>query len=216
VGQDADRAMLVLPLDLSGDYLVDKTLVIVPREQVLAVIQQAQIALDKLNQYIEQLLAPLTETPFLLLMGNLTDAEMTSFTQEVDMYEAIVRQHVPVGRHVFLKAHPLSVAPVATQVSERLRGDYTPVLLEHEFALYPIELWQTLVTACRTISISYSSISLTYLYQVPMIHALTDTLIQQYFKPEYHDFYQRFNTLYCQIFEQLPDWDGRSILQGAL
>ena len=208
----ASKAVLILPMDQTGDCLDDKELSIVPRQLVLDIISDCQQSLPELRSYSQKLLAGTPVPRFLMLLENISDGNFTSFEREVAMCEEMVRRHVPERATVFIKAHPLSVAPVDDALCSRLESDYTARTVSREFRRHPVELWSDLISACQVISMSYPSISLAYLYDKPVIYPVEPSLIKEYIPERFWDSYKNADMLYRGQLANLATWDGRSVL----
>jgi hypothetical protein len=208
----ADKAVLILPMDQTGNCLNDMELIVVPKQQVQKIISDCQNSIPELVEYSRVLLASGPPPYIIILLENISDANLTTLEKEVSLYEENIRSHVSPKATVFIKGHPLSIAPVDEMLSHRLGTDYFPRVISHEFARYPIELWSGLVRACQVISIAYSNITLAYLYDVPVIYALNNSLIEKYIKPVFWDSFRDADLLYRGQLANLKNWDGQSVL----
>jgi len=208
----ADKAVLILPMDQTGDCLDDMELIVVPKQQVQKIISDCQNSIPELVEYSRGLLAGEPPPYVLILLANISDGNFTSLENEVKLYEEIIRRHVTPKTTLFIKGHPLSVAPLDEMLSIRLSTDYFPRVISHKFARYPIELWSELVGDCKVISIAYSNISLAFLYNVPVVFPFDDALIEKYISPKYWDFYKDADRLYRGQLANLEKWDGQSVL----
>ncbi|MCX6056679.1 MAG: hypothetical protein NTW69_00790 [Chloroflexi bacterium] len=208
----ADKAVLILPMDQTGTSLEGMELIVVPKQQVQEVIAECQNNLPDLVEYIAGLLADGPRPFYLILLANIADGNLTSKENETGLYEEIIRRHVPPQSAVFIKGHPLSVMPVDEMLCERLAGDYFPKVLPHKFSRYPIELWSDLIGACTVIGVSYSVISLAFLYDIRVVFPFDDALIEKYIPSRFWGFYKDADRLYRGQLENLKDWDGRSVL----
>lgn len=208
----ADKAVLILPMDQTGNCLDDMELIVVPKQQVQKIISDCQNSIPELVEYSRGLLASGPPPYIIILLENISDANLTTLEKEVSLYEENIRSHVSPKATVFIKGHPLSIAPVDEMLSHRLGTDYFPRVISHEFARYPIELWSGLVSACQVISIAYSNITLAYLYDVPVIYALNNSLIEKYIKPVFWDSFRDADLLYRGQLANLNNWDGQSVL----
>jgi hypothetical protein len=208
----ADKAVLILPMDQTGNSLDTQELLIVPKQQVQKIIADCQKTLSELAVYIMGLLSGAPPPYFLILLANISDGNFTSLENEVKLYEEIIRLHAPPKATVFIKGHPLSVAPVDEILCDHLRPEYSPRVISHIFARYPIEFWSELVSACTVISVAYSNISLAFLYDVQVVFPFNDTLIEKYIHQKYWDFYRDADRLYRGQLANLKKWDGQSVL----
>jgi len=208
----AREAVLILPIDESGDGLLGTELIIVPRHLVLEVLSRCQRAVPELAVYSQRLLAGTPAPQYLMLLENFADANLTSFEREVAMYEAMVERHVPRGATVFVKGHPLSVKPVEEDLCRRLSSRFAVRLVSPDFGRYPVELWGDLLASCEVISLGYPCLSLEFLYGKKVIYPFLPEMIEEFF-PRVSGAY----LLYCDRYTRaqrisLASWDGRGLL----
>jgi hypothetical protein len=213
-----DRAALVLPVDVTGDSLIDVRLTIPSKELVLEVIAECQGAMPEMTDFSRQTLATMPGPHYLLVLENFTDAGMTSLEQERALYEAAIRLHIPKGATVLLKEHPLVTVSVTDALRERIEPDYVTCVLPAELTRYPIELWSELVSRCGIVTMmSYCGLSLKYLYGKDTICALDDDIVERFFYPHTWGELRRMAIHYQGQLDNLANWDGQSILwRGTL
>jgi hypothetical protein len=208
----ADQAVLILPMDQTGTSLDNVELIVVPRQYVQNIITQCQKSLTDLEEYMRKLLTSNPPPYAIILLENIADANLSKLEDEVTLYEESIKKNVLPGSTIFIKGHPLSIAPVDKMLCDRLGDDYSPRIISHEYARYPIELWKELLSACKVISIAYSSVTLAYLYDIPVVYALNDASIEKYIHPKYWEFFRDADLLYRGQLENLKTWNGQSIL----
>jgi len=208
----AGTAMLILPMDQTGACLASMELFIVPKNLVRDIISQCNEAVPELTQYVRQLLIGAPVPRFVMLLENISDGHFMSFEREVALYEEMVRRNAPRGATLIVKEHPLSIAPVGEVLAKRLTPDYSVRRVSPEFHRYPLELWRGLVEACQVISMSYCTISLTYLYDKSVIYPMEMSLIEEYIPPRFWDSYKNADALYRGQLANLATWDGQSVL----
>lgn len=208
----ASKAVLTLPMDHAGDILDDKELFVIPKKLVLEIISDCNRENPELEQYSQGLLSSTPALRFLVLLSNLSDGHFTSIEREVAMYEEMVRHHAPQGAAVFIKVHPLSVAPLDEMLRSRLQADYTVQTVSREFNRYPIELWSGLISACQVITITSCVVSLSFLYDRPVIYPVGSSWVERYILPPFWDYFKDGDRLYRGQLANLPTWDGRSVL----
>jgi hypothetical protein len=214
---DANKAVLILPMDQTGDYLDGRELIVVPRQLVLDIISSCQKNISELGRYSQGLLADTPAPHYLMLLDTFSEGNFTSFECEVAMYEEIVRRNVPKGATVFVKTHPLSVNPVAAALHSRLCGDFNTQIISRELSRYPMELWSDLIRACQVISMSYCIISLAFLYDKQVIYPLDSALIESFVPQRFWDLFKNADSMYRNQLTSLANWDGHSVLwKGAL
>jgi len=209
----ATHAALILPMDQTGDYLEDKTLVVVPRDVVLEVIAKCRQALPELEDFSRNWLAAHTSPRYLLLLENYSEARMMSFEASVHMYESMVRRVAPRGANVLIKPHPLATDPLARTLCQRLNSEYAACVMPTTLNRYPIELWRTLLEACEVVStMSYCDVSLMYLYAKRPRQLMDDSLIAEYFPIASQGRLVEARDIYGEMLEALENWDGTSVL----
>lgn len=208
----AETAVLILPMDQTGDCLNNKELIVVPKNHVLKIIHTCEKNLNSLTSYIKKLLVAGKGPYALVLLENISDGNFLTKDKEVALYEDLIRKKVPKHTTIFLKSHPLSVAPINEILAQRLEGDYQPILINNDFSRIPIELWSSLVQQCKVISISYSCITLSFLFGLEIEYPFTNQIIEQYFPDRYWDSYKNSDKLYRGQLKNLQTWDGQGIL----
>jgi hypothetical protein len=134
------------------------------------------------------------------------------FEREVALYEEMLRRNAPHAATVIVKEHPLSIAPIGEVLAQRLTPHYTVRRVSSDFHRYPVELWSDLVEACQVISMSYCSISLTFLYDKRVIYPIETSLIEEYIPPRFWDSYKNADALYRGQLANLATWDGQTVL----
>jgi hypothetical protein len=208
----AQTATLILPMDYSGRSLRRMALEVVPKPIVLDTIAALCTAFPELEGRISQTPQRTVTNRFLILLANLSDAGFTDVDAEIQLYSTIVRAHCPRGAHVLIKAHPLSVAPVAARLAERLRDDYVATELSKPLSVTPIELCRDLIAECEVISCASTTVGLAYLYEKRVNLALTGGLIDAFISPNFRKLLQDAETMYRGQLENLSRWDGQSVL----
>ena len=208
----ASEAVLILPVDLLGDYLDDKELLIVPKDLVQEIISDCNRANPELTQYSRDLIDSTTDPCYVILLENLSEGNFTSFERELTLYEKMVRRHVPQGATVLIKAHPLSMASTDEALSSRLQPDYDVRLVSQAFNRYPLELWSDLVSACQVITMGFCAITLAFLYDKSVLYAPNPSLIEEYISPRFRDHFKNIDRLQTGMLANLATWDGQSVL----
>ena len=208
----ADKAVLVLPMDQTGTSLNNVELIVVPKEIVQTIISDCVTAIPELMEYSTQLLKNTSAPHALILLENLADANLSSAEKEVDFYEEIIRKNVPEKSTVFIKAHPLSKAPIHEILRSRIQPDFQAEIISAKFARYPIELWSELIKQCEIIGIAYANVTLSYLYNKETVFALTEPMIEAFIHPQFWGSFKDAALLYSGQLINLKHWDGRSML----
>jgi len=216
-GIHAREAVLILPIDESGDGLLGTEPMTVPKDFAQGILARCQQAVPELAAYSQGLLAKTLAPHYLMLLQNWTDGNFTSFEHEVAMYEEMVERHVPHGATVFLKGHPLSARPLDKELCTRLLSRFAASVVSSALGLYPVELWGDLIASCEVVSMGYPGTSLAFLYDKQVIYPFSLDMVERFF-PERMWVYLR----YCDRFTRaqrarLTSWDGRGIfLQGPI
>ncbi len=208
----ADKAILILPMDQTGRCLDSVELSIVPKRLVLDVIRECNVGIPELVQYCKKIISTTLEPRYLFLLENLADGGFATIEAEVDMYEEMINQNVLKGSTILIKPHPFSVLPVDELLCKRLQGNYSVLNISSEFSRYPIELWTELVENCQILTMSYSAISLRYLYERDTKYVMNLSLIEKFIPSKYWDSYKNAHDLYIGQLDSLRNWDGHSIL----
>jgi len=215
----AYKALLVLPMDQTGEALAGTPVSVVPKQVVTRIVSECQRVVPRIADYGRAIASDTPAPRFLLLLENYADADMTSFEDEVSMYEAIVRAHVPQGGTLLLKSHPLAVAPVADALCERLDSAYSVLVVPRdELARYPMELWSDLIASCEIISmLSYCGISLSFLYGKQTIYPMDAGIVERFFPERSWERMKDSDALYRGQLDALATWDGMGVLwKGTL
>jgi hypothetical protein len=217
-----DEAVLILPIDLSGNFLKQFPLAVCSRSVVLDVMEKCADSCEELQSYICGLLKDFQgRRKYILLTETLPEGSLIDFRREVEMYCHMVADHCEPGSVVLIKSHPGVTKPLNEQIAEQLAGKYEVVVMEKKFRRYPIELWKGLVLESTTISMGYPVLSLKYLYGVDVIQPLNNEFIEHWFSPwSWRLFKKNSLSVYMESLERLPGWDGKSVLwaghtQGA-
>jgi hypothetical protein len=191
---DAHIAALILPSDPGGDFLPGKLLLEVDRNTLDGVA-------ESLSRGVESNATPSDQTQFnadkhLILLGSFSESGFTTLAQEEAMYLEVVREHLPAGATLVLKAHPASYGDKVRAIATTLAA-HCQVEMSSTDAL-PIEAIKRLARCRSVISFSYSSVSLHYLYGCQVVHAMTSERIQRYFPTYIQPWMQDSNDLYLR------------------
>lgn len=208
----ADKAVLVLPMDQTGTSLHEVELMVVSKEVVHSIIADCQKALPDLVAYTRQIIEQTPPPHALILLENLTDANLSTGEQEVDFYEEVIREHVPLNGTVIIKAHPLSKAPIHEMLQSRLQSDYRSEVIPSSYSRFPIELWSDFIAQCEIIGIAYGNVTLSYLYNKETVFALTEPMIERFINPKFWGSFKDASLLYSGQLNNLKHWDGSSML----
>lgn len=209
---EAEYAVLIMPTDQTGDCLTGKKLLVVPRELACKVIKELQASMQELAIYSQSLVRIGNSPRYLFLANNLADANFISAELEAKMYEEMIRAHVPLGATVFIKGHPLGALRIDEMVVQNISGDYNGISISQDFNRYPIEIWKDLIEGCEVISLSYSSISIEYLYGKPVHYVFNKEIITKYLKERVFNRFIEGDENFRIQREALKTWDGKSVI----
>lgn len=208
-----DQAILILPVDQSGNFLKNVTLKVVPKKIVNQTLNKCISSARDLRIYIEKLLQTYKgKNKFLLLTDNIAEGNFIDFDKEIEMWCSIIREYCRQGDIIFLKSHPGEFLPRNQKIKKKLKEEFEIVILEKKFKRYPIEIWKKLINECEVISISYPILSLKYLYNVNVINPVNNQFIEKWFPEWTWKSFRNSNSLYMEPLKRLKNWDGQSIL----
>lgn len=206
-------AALILPIDESGGFVADIPRPPVAKALVLSILNDLIARCHAFRDYESSLLAGREQADkFVLLMECNAEGEFLTFEREVEMYCAIIEQYCPPGSAVFLKPHPAERFPRCDAIRSKFGNRYELIEFDARFKRYPIEFANRLVRNSTTISTSYPSLSLTYLYDATVIQPMDDAYIETWYSPHLWDFLRHSNSMMNGPRERLPNWDGQSLL----
>lgn len=208
-----DEAILILPVDQSGNFLKQLPLTVCPKPLVLDVLNRCEDSCGDLQAYIHGLLNEFKgRRKYLLLTENHAEGNFIDFEREIEMYCHIVTDYCETGSLVFLKSHPGETLPRNDRIAQRLAGKYEVLELNKEFKRYPVELWKGIIYESTTICMSYPVLSLKYLYEVDVIQPMTHEFIERWFPQWTWASYKNAENLYMEPLKKLSQWDGKSVL----
>jgi hypothetical protein len=139
---------------------------------------------------------------FMLLMGSYHESKMMTLKQELKMYRLIILNYAKKGGLIILKSHPSSDKRKTVALSKILkRRNFTCEI--YPKSAIPIELLVDSTTSLTIISLSYSSVTLKYLYKLKIIHALDNIIIDKFFKEEFKFWLRSNNDLYLNQISML-------------
>ena len=193
---DAEQAVLILPCDPGGDFLLGKKLQSVDYEALCCV-------LDGLSNSAEQHLIEKkcrgegdVNSSVVMLLGSYSESRLTSEIQECALYVEAGRLHISPGSKIILKAHPVSQPEKIALIKQALSVHYDTIVFTNNEI--PIETMPSLAKNYKIISFSYSSVSLLYLYGSTVLHAMNDSMINVFFPEETRLWMRESNSLYLQ------------------
>ncbi|MEJ6981630.1 polysialyltransferase family glycosyltransferase [Pedobacter sp. P351] len=207
-------SILSMPLDWTGSYLKGKQLMIPSREFGKKVFTDLADQIPELANYCNDLLKD-NEVPCnLYLLSNLANSGLSTFENELGLYEEIINETAESGTLIILKNHPRGSEIIIDRLREKLNKSYNVKIINREaFSAYPIELWTSLLNKCNVYPIfSTSVISLMYLLSKGVIMTLDIKKIERYIYPNKRDFILESEKMSRQALATLIDWDAKSPL----
>jgi len=210
------QAVLILPIAQDADYFNDVPLKICPKNNFLNVLERCADSAQELNKYITTLLNEhYGADKYLLLLENIASGNFMTFEREVEMYCAVIKKHCVPESTIFIKPHPLETLPTAQKIKESLSADFNIVVVDRRFGRYPIEIWTDLVINCKVIAMSYPALSLKFLFDVDVIHFLSNKWIEEWFDERLWDSYRNSMERIVMPLNNLKNWDGKSVLYSS-
>jgi hypothetical protein len=201
----AERAILAIPCDPGGDFLTSCSLSIIDQATFRAKVSALADCLPEFKKHMsEQIQAH--PNCYLLMLSNFTESKLTTLANEIRLYQEILATYAQKDGLIIIKPHPAHQKSYLDQIVSALSKEYTIEVVDERFYHLPIELAETLVKGCTILSVSYSSISLPYLYNKEVIHVLTQDMIERYFLPEKRSWFRESNQLYLDMMRALPSW----------
>lgn len=203
---EPEVACLILPSDPGGDFLAGKRLVVPAVDDVLAVLGEMA------KGWAEPLARVPREATHLLLLSNFSGGYLSTPEAEIALYREILEKHVPAGTTVLLKPHPASRAELIDALVASVSDRWKVLVLDPSMVTMPVELARDLVTRCTVLSLSFTTVSLPYLYGSRVIHALDDALIAKHVFPAKQRWVKDGNDVYLRMAAKLATWDRKSPL----
>jgi hypothetical protein len=121
--------------------------------------------------------------------------------KELELYHETVEQFIPINSRIVIKAHPASSREKNQLLLQKLKQNYD--VFELDKTEIPIECMELLIKQSTIISFSSASISLKYLYGIPVIHALSNEWIKAFFYEHSLDWMLESNELYLKTMKDL-------------
>lgn len=210
----AQQALLALPCDPGNDVLKQCELSIIDQQTLK---HSVELMANSIPDYKAYSIEKSSEDSgcTLLLLSNFTESKLTTLENEILLYKSILNTHVDKGSRVVVKPHPACNHLIFNSIKQNLQQDYCIEVMDDNYRVLPIELAETLIRTCRILSVSYSSISIPFIYDKPVKHVLTNELIHRYFNKDRIKWLLESNTLYIHLAATLPDWDKKSVLAAG-
>ncbi|CAM3002840.1 polysialyltransferase family glycosyltransferase [Legionella worsleiensis] len=199
-------AILAIPCDPGRDFLSKCTLSIINQKDLKLCVQELATTLPEFKNHMQEHINSSPTPCYLLMFSNFTESKLTTLENEIALYQEILKTHAQPDSTIIIKPHPAHNPEVFQQIIGALSEHYCIQIINKDFYHLPIELAECLVQGCEVLSVSYSSISLPYLYEKKVTHVLTQELINQYFSIEKMSWFIESNNLYLLMIDALKNW----------
>lgn len=200
----ADEAILAIPCDPGGDFLPNCKLSRLKREALQSCVKNLAEKIPEYSRHMQEIVSS-GEACYLLMLSNFTESKLTTLEHEIALYKDILAIHAQKTSIVILKPHPAYHPHCFNAIVQNLSQEYQIKVIAPQFYHLPIELAETLIQHCTLLSLSYSSISLPYIYAKRVSHVLTQELINKHFSPEKINWFTQSNDLYLNLIESLVE-----------
>lgn len=202
----AQEAILAIPCDPGKDFLTQCKLSIISRNDLKQCIADLANCIPEFKTHMQDIISNSPNPCYLLMHSNFTESKLTTIESEIALYKEILSTHAPKGSTVIIKPHPAHNPELFLLIINALKEEYKIEIVNQQYHHLPIELAESLVLGCEVLSVSYSSISLPYLYDKQVKHVLTQELVNQYFSIEKMSWFIESNNLYISMINALPNW----------
>jgi len=211
-----DKAALVLPIDESGNFLKNTSLIVCPKAIVQQILDKLILSSNNLQNYITKLIAEYKNyRKYLLLTENYSEANFIGFERETNMYCSIIKKYCEPDGVVFIKSHPGETLPRNDSIKRKLQHNFNVVELDKIFKRYPIEIWKDLVRNSTVLCDGFPSLSLKYLYGIDVLSGLDDNTIELWFPQRVWRALKNSRTLCREPLKRLENWNGMSVLYNG-
>ncbi|RUR20220.1 hypothetical protein ELY21_01505 [Legionella sp. km535] len=200
------QAILAIPCDPGKDFLNQCHLSIINQKDLKHCVEELATTLPEFKNHMHEVINNSSKPCYLLMFSNFTESRLTTLENEIALYKEILKTHATIDSLIIIKPHPAHNPEMFQQIIAALSRDYTIQIIDKDFYHLPIELAASLVHGCEVLSVSYSSISLPYLYEKQVTHALTQELINKYFSIEKMSWFIESNNLYINMINALQHW----------
>lgn len=207
----AQQAILAIPCDPGNDFLQHCQLSIVSQQALRDCVRDLANSLSDFKTHGQDLVQQ--DTPcYLLMLSNFTESKLTTLDNEIALYQEILRKYAKKSNRIIIKPHPAHNPFFLQQIVTALEKNYDIHLIDSNYYHLPIELAERLIQGCEILSVSYSSISIPYLYNKNVQHVLTRSMIEDYFSKEKMHWFIESNNLYLKIITALQHWNQKDAL----
>lgn len=202
-------ALMIIPVGLAKNCFHKIPLEIIPQPYALEVLHRFKKNIDHFNHYIEEICKKITTPCFLFLPGHLAQSGMSTLKNEFLLYKEILENHLSKKSTLILKPHAGGHAEITKLLTDWATAEgHNVILFSEQYLNLPIEFAEKLIKNCKVLSISYTSISLPYLYNAPVEHVLSNYLLEKYCLPSRKKFMQHYNEIYQFAHKNLSNWNG--------
>lgn len=202
----AQEAILAIPCDPGKDFLTRCTLSIISRNDLKQCVADLANCIPEFKTHMQDLIKNSPTPCYLLMHSNFTESKLTTIENEIALYKEILSSHAQKNSTVIIKPHPAHNSDLFLLITKALKEEYNIQIIDQQYYHLPIELAESLVLGCEVLSVSYSSISLPYLYHKQVKHVLTQELVNKYFSIEKMSWFIESNNLYLSMINALQHW----------
>lgn len=208
-----DKAVLMLPVDQSGNILTQIPFEIFPAPAARALFKQVASEFGELRDYLTELAGADPGDLCVFLTENWAEGSFIPFEREIEFYATIIQALPDRIKRVLVKPHPAETRSRVAALRDRLGSKRQIVESEAAFARLPFELWAAhLPEQTEIVAMQYPALSLKYLYGRSVIQPFDHKLIETYFDPSVQNSFKNALDLNMLPLARLDRWDGRSPL----
>jgi len=208
-----DQAVLMLPVDQSGNILTQTPFETVPASAAKALFKQVASEFDELRDYLTELAGTDPGDLCVFLTENWAEGSFIPFEREIEFYATIIQALPDRIKRVLVKPHPAETKSRVAALRDRLGNKRQIVESEAAFARLPFELWVAhLPEQTEIVAMQYPALSLKYLYGRSVIQPFDHKLIETYFDPGVQNSFKNALDLNMLPLARLDRWDGQSPL----
>jgi hypothetical protein len=206
-------AILAIPCDPGMDFIMHCELKIPPKKLLHRTIVSMNKGLPDFSSYLKEIISQARFPLIILATSNLTESKLCEQHNEIALYLDIIKAEVNSPATILIKPHPGSSQSTMNELASSLREQHDVIIFDKKYNALPIELAEELIKNSKILSISYASISIPYLYNSPVKHALSHDLITRYIYPEKQNWLNSNNDLYLKMINALKKWGGDAPLE---
>lgn len=200
------RAILAIPCDPGKDFFPHCELSIIKKINLKHYVDEMITTLPKFKNYLQNLFGKDIIPCYLLIFSNFTESKLTTLENEILLYQEILAKHASKDSLILIKPHPAQNHYILKRILYALSEEYSIKVISEEFYHLPIELAEILIQKCKVLSLSYSSISIPYIYEKEVTHVLTQELVNKYFSQEKIKWFIESNNLYINMINNIKTW----------